>query len=51
METVTEILNKNEQQRIEAIESIKVDKLIPLELYPKNLLIIDTNEINLSEYR
>ena len=51
MDTVREVLNRDEQSRTEAAESIKVDKLIPLECYPKDLLVIDTNEINLPKFR
>ena len=51
MDIVKEVLNQDEQKKINAAESIEVDKLIPLECFPQNLLVLDTNEINLPEYR
>lgn len=46
MDIVNEILRKEEITRSEAKESIKVDKLIPPEIYARDLLVVDTNELN-----
>lgn len=51
MDIVNEILNKHEQFRIEASQSIQVTKLIEPDVYPKDLLVIDTNELNVPELR
>lgn len=51
MDIVNEILNKDEQSRKEASQSILVTKLIEPEVYPRDLLVIDTNELNVPELR
>lgn len=51
MDIVNEILSKEEKVRKEACQSIQVNKLIDPEVYPKDLLVVDTNELNVPELR
>lgn len=51
MDIVNEVLSRHEQSRQEASQSIQVTKLIDPEVYPKDLLVIDINELNVPELR
>ncbi len=51
MEVMNEILDDYEKVANEAKNRVQVNKLIPPEIYPNDLLVCDTNELNFPKLR
>ncbi|XKL69198.1 hypothetical protein PGB90_006967 [Kerria lacca] len=51
MDIIKEILEKDEQNKNIAAESTSVSKLIPPECFPRDLMVFDTNELNIPKLR
>ncbi|XKL68935.1 hypothetical protein PGB90_006704 [Kerria lacca] len=51
VDIIKEILEKDEQNKNIAAESTSVSKLIPPECFPRDLMVFDTNELNIPKLR